>query len=281
MLFLVLSISCSVCIGLLLKQNEIEGRDRVVVVAANYIVATAVNCVMWGVEGFGSISGGAAGLGVLTGFQFVASFLLMMVCMGQVGVAITVSLTRIALVLPVVVSIVVYRESPSSWQIAGLLFVLGAFCLLGKAKVAGTAERKQNGVQWLLLGALFLCMGLNGVNLKVFQEQWGSGQLYGFLTVLFATAGVCSWVSLLVRKRRVLRGDFLRGLVVGVPNGLSSIFFVFALSRIAGTVAFAVNDVSVVIVSTFAAIVIWSEKPNRYGWAAIGLSAVSIGLMNI
>ena len=250
-------------------------------IAANYIVATAMNVCLWGNEGFGSISKLGIGLGMITGVVFVISFLLMMICMGRIGVAVTVSLTRLAVVLPVGASIVFYGERLGCVQFGGMLFAAGAFLLLGKAAAKEEIEGKRKLWDWLLLGGLFMCMGLNGVNLKVFEEHCDANQMHGFLAVLFATAGSVAWFFVIWRRENILWADFWRGLVLGVPNCLSSVFFLLALRSIAGVMAFPVNDVAVVVMSTLAAIIIWGEKPNRYGWAAVGLAVVAIILMNI
>jgi len=280
MVFLMLSILCSVIIGLMLKQSEINRGSRLVVISVNYIVAAGINAAMWGFTGFDGLDANAIILGAVTGLQFILSFYLMMRCMGSFGVAITVTVTRIAVVMPVIVSILFYNEQPSIWQIAGLALAITTFGLLGKAKSNNEATKERHLVSWVMFAGLFLCMGLNGVNLKIFDEHFAGEQTYGFLTVLFVASGIFSWGLLVRQKAKIKRSDISMGLLLGIPNGLSSIFFIFALKAIDGVVAFPVNDVSIVLVSTVAAMVLWKERLNRYGWIALSISVIAIVLMN-
>jgi len=101
------------------------------------------------------------------------------------------------------------------------------------------------------------------------------------LTILFGMALILSWVIVIAKKEQILGRDVCFGLILGVPNGLSSIFFILALHKLGGLMVFPVNDVGVVVFSSLAAMVIWREKLNQTGWVALAVAIVAIVLMNV
>jgi len=290
MLYLLLSISSSVIIALLLKYNETQERSRLVPLASNYITAMGITCYLWWHGGSDSLGSISVFLGIVTGIFFVVGFLLMMISIGRIGIAIPVSLMRLAVALPIVVSIVFYGETTSGMQILGLVLALICFLLFGRSasqeEASGVRVRDNVSVSsprggWLLLIGLFLCMGFGGISMKVRDEHCPIDQMHGFLTILFGMALILSWVIVIAKKEQILGRDVCFGLILGVPNGLSSIFFILALHKLGGFMVFPVNDVGVVVFSSLAAMVIWREKLNQTGWVALAVAIVAIVLMNL
>jgi drug/metabolite transporter (DMT)-like permease len=283
-LFLLLSILSSVIIANLLRFSEHRRVSRLVVIAANYITCT-VAAVAWGLGPGGlAMNAGAALLGIVTGVSFAMTFWLMIIAIGRVGISIPVSVTRLAVVLPIAVSLLVYHERPNAWQQGGLVLALAALVLFGRS--AGGGDGRTVVPRWqtaLLVAGLFVGMGINGVNMKVFEEDFSAdASLYAFLAFLFGTAMVLSWTLVLVRRReRVTRLAVGLGLLLGVPNLLSSVFFILALRYLPGMVVFPLNDVGIVIVSALTGVLFWREKLSPVTRLALAISLVAIALMNL
>ncbi len=279
--FLVLSIMSSVTIAVLLRFGESRGVTRLVVIAANYVVATGVSLVLWHGDGWIVPHPGALLLGALTGISFALTFLMLILAIGRVGIAIPVSITRLAVIIPVLASVLAYGESPTSLQMIGLVLALVALGFFGKAALTGQTVHVRLPVRnVLLMIGLFAGMGINELNMKVFKEMFPVDQMHGFLTVLFGTAMVFAWI-LVWRRRTVVRARDIRlGLALGVPNACASIFLILALDHLPGIVVFPVNDVCIVLLSTLAGILIWREMPTRWGWVGLSLAAGAIALIN-
>jgi len=282
-LFLILSILSSVIIANLLRFSEHRRSSRLVVIAANYITCTVASVIYGLATGGLSLSGGVAGLGILTGVSFALTFWLMIIAIGRVGIAIPVSVTRLAVVLPIAVSLVVYGERPNPWQQAGLVLALVALVLFGRSAGGDGRTVVPRWQTVLLVLGLFLGMGINGVNMKIFQEEFSiDASLYGFLAFLFGTAMLLSWVLVLTRRReRVTPFAVGLGLVLGLPNLLSSVFFILALRYLPGIVVFPLNDVGIVIVSALTGVLFWREKLALLTRLALVVSLAAIALMNL
>ena len=282
-LFLLLSISSSVIIANLLRYSEGRGASRRVVIAANYLVTFVGGGALWLATRTEALPGEAMILGAVTGITFVAAFLLMIVTIGRVGIAIPVSVTRLAVVSPVVVSIIAFGEKPDGFQYLGLALALAALVMLGWA--ARQEEYRppgsRSGSGWLLLW-LFVCMGINGVNLKIFEELFSvETHLYGFLTCLFGSAMIMAWITVFWRRKEPVRQfDFGMGLLLGIPNFLSSAFFILALRYLPGIVVFPANDVGIVLVSAATGVLFWKETLTWPVKMALLLAAVAIAILN-
>lgn len=281
-LFLISSMLCSVLIAMILKHNETRHGSRRVVIAANYIVACGYSLAQWGREGWPAVDGVTLLLGALGGAVFIGTFLLMTAAIGRVGIAIPVSVTRLAVVLPVAVSILFYREMPAVFHLAGFAAALGALALFGRAAAAGrpgSPRLSWSGV--LLTAGLFLAMGAVETLLKIFHERRVPAQKYGFVAIIFGTALLLGWLLILLRRELPSRADLALGLAMGLPNVLSTVFMLGALRYLPGMVAFPVNALGIVLLSTLAGAVIWGERPDRSGRLAIALALAAIVLINL
>ncbi len=281
-IFLSLSVASSVTIVLIMRVQERRRSERLVLLASNYIVAAGMNLGLWLFSGTQPVALPAIGQAVLTGIIFVMGFLLLMKAIGRIGVGISVAIMRMAILVPIIVSVLVYAEHPAPRQITGIILAFAAFILFSWiSNNSSSAHQVSRRTLILLPLALFLCMGFNETSMKIFSEHFPARQMPGFLAVLFGTAAVFSWLCVVWRRSSLRRVDIQAGLILGIPNSLSCIFFIQALHHLDGIVAFPVNGVAIVVVSTVVAIVLWREIPSRPGWLALILACAAIVLMNL
>ncbi len=297
-LALAAGVLCSVCIALLLRWAEHRQASRIVVIASNYVTTTVAGLLFWGTDGFPAIPLRVVVLGLLGGTVFIGTFLLMTAAIGKIGIAIPISVTRLSVVVPVLYSMAVYGERPGSLGFAGLALALAALALFGVASKkavartaaaghagAATLAKPKPGLQaWLSVVTLFLSMGAVEVVLKTYKEMHAPGEPYqpfGFLMVVFGSAVVIAWIWVAVRGARVRRRDVGAGLLLGIPNILSTYFMLLALRGLPGVVAFPVNSLSIIILGTLAGMAFWKEKPTAGVWFALGLAALAIAAVNL
>jgi len=280
LLFMSGSICCSVIISLILKFHETRKGSRLVALASNYIVATMINLVIWWRADFSALSYKIILLGIGVGGLFVFTFLIMMICIGRVGVAISVSTTRLAVILPISSAILFFKEEVSFFYIPGLILALVSFLLFGKAVAQQEVSGRRTWNRWLLI-SLFVSMGITGIAVQVFEKKFLVEQRSGFLALVFGVALVWAWFFVVYRREKIRRSDIKLGLLMGIPNGLSAVFFMSALRHLSDIVVFPVNDASIVVLSTLGAYLIWREKLNRTGWIALAVAVAAIALMNL
>src|SRR5436190_20283208 len=137
MLYLALHIAGNAAFALLVKMTRAYRFDYPVVGLANYATAAAVSLLALELAGLPSFDARAALFGLVNGVQYQVTYLLMYVLIGMAGIAVTSSFLRLAVAVPVLVSIGLWQEWPRPIQAAGLLLAGVALPLLGSSARRG------------------------------------------------------------------------------------------------------------------------------------------------
>lgn len=130
MFFLVLHIAGNAAFLLLVRAGRGRRFHYPLVGLTNYATAAALAAatLAWGAPSVPDAR--AAAFGALNGAQYQVTYVLMYVLLGLLGVAVTTSLLRLSVVVPVLASISLWGEWPTPAQGAGLLLAAGALPLL-------------------------------------------------------------------------------------------------------------------------------------------------------
>ena len=170
MIWLLPAALCSVSIALILKQSEAEGRDRLLLVGANYITASLL-AFLFILPNMTAPNGTTLLLGAVTGIDYVLGFLVLAAGIARGPLAVPVTVMRLSVAVPIVVSIALWAERPGGFQWAGLAIGAAAILLFGYSLSGGRGRRSGGGGgYWMLIVALFLVMGAGDVLLKAFAE---------------------------------------------------------------------------------------------------------------
>ncbi|MDQ3700474.1 MAG: hypothetical protein M3442_06080 [Chloroflexota bacterium] len=130
MFFLVLHIAGNAAFLLLVRAGRGRRFSYPLVGLTNYATAAALAAaaLAWGAPTVPDPR--AAAFGALNGAQYQVTYVLMYVLLGLLGVAVTTSLLRLSVVVPVLASITLWGEWPTPAQGVGLLLAAGALPLL-------------------------------------------------------------------------------------------------------------------------------------------------------
>lgn len=264
-LFLILSLASSLTIAIILRYSEGKARDRTVVIASNYIVASALG---FALSADHHASPGVYGLGIVMGLFFFIGFMLFSKAIKFAGLAGAVTMGRISLAIPVAFSIFLWGENPSVWDFVGLALIF---------LIILSWEGKIGTISPILL-SLFIIFGLLDAALKFFKLTFPAMDEGFFLVILFFSAIIWSWGYILWTKRIVTTRDVVTGLLLGVPNFFSSYCLLRALIDIPGYVAFPFVNIGIIILSAVSGFVLFKERltPKRIGLIMLGIVAVTI-----
>jgi drug/metabolite transporter (DMT)-like permease len=283
MFALLIRVLFSVAFATLVKTFVQQGRQRSVVLAGNYFMAALISGGIWLAERE-SVHVSPTHtilLGAINGALFVGGFLLNMQTMHKHGMAVTVSLIRLSVALPVLASILFFGERLTRLNLlAVFLSAVAVLLLAGKGEGAGELSRFRQ--RWVALASpigLFLCNGVGDIVLKLFEQTAATKDRGFFLCTIFTAAFLLSAAVVLVRRVRPRPGDVLAGLGLGIPNQFANLFMVIALQTVPAAIAFPIANISVMILSTFVGVVIWREKLGRRGWLGILLALVAVALL--
>jgi drug/metabolite transporter (DMT)-like permease len=139
MVFLALHIAGNAAFLLLVRVGRGRRFDYPVVGLANYATAAALAAaaLAWQAPPFPDAR--AAAFGAANGAQYQVTYVLMYALYGLLGVAVTTSLLRLSVVVPVLASVALWGEWPTPVQGAGLLLAAAALPLLSAPARPGGA----------------------------------------------------------------------------------------------------------------------------------------------
>ncbi len=271
MIYLLLSVLSSVLIGnLLMVFNQKKGADIVAIFLGNYFVASLFSLSN---ANLGNCEIGALELGfaILAGFLFLYNFYLYSINIKVNGLSLSAGVMRSAVLIPIMISIFVFYEKLSIEVGLGIAIVLASFWLLsGKSKLGNLI--------WLL--ALFLITGGTDLTMKVISE-FGRLDQNLYLFFLFSAAFVFTLFWIILQKRPFDNRSILYGFALGIPNQLSSLFFLRGLGTVPASIAFPLVASGVVMISIICDVLFWKRRFVLRQRIAFALLVSGIILINV
>ena len=224
-------------------------------------------------------------LGVLAGMLafFATMTFFLHITKGQLSASWTVISLSVA--FPVLASIFAWKEIPSPGQIVGLALIVVALVLFGHHESGNGSrgerekDRRVAGMSFILLMVAFVLTGFISIlNKALVQMNLGDFRDM-YLLGYFGAPTIAGVLLLLAKRDGGDKTDKRVGLVMGMGGALSTVFFLIALQRLPGIVAFPVRSLGNLIVTAIVSIIAWREELSRSQWLGIVLSLVAIWLI--
>ena len=155
MLYLVLAILSSSAISVAMRISSDKVTEKFSMLAINYLVcailgAAYANFNLWmpEAEGFSLM----VGLGAISGALYLGGFVMMQVNLGKNGIVLTSVFMTLGLLVPIAMSLLIFKETPGWMQVAGFAIAIAASVLINLKK---DSEAKGFGIGLFLM--LLLC----------------------------------------------------------------------------------------------------------------------------
>lgn len=276
MVFLIISIFCSVAVSVLLK---VARRHNVVIeeaIAVNYIVAAAL-CAYVLRPNIGQWQHYAQQwpLFLLLGVLLPSVFVIMARAVQSAGIVKADAAQRLSLFLPIVAAFVLFGEELSVNKIVGIVLAFLALLALLYKENGRSQSRHTAGAAWWLLG---VWLGYGVIDI-LFKQLAKSGQaLAPTLLVAFVLAAVLIWAYLLFKKTRFHAASVLAGLVLGGLNFANILYYIRAHQAFAHnpTLVFAGMNLGVISLATVVGAVLFKEKIHGINAAGIALALMAV-----
>ncbi len=279
MLPLLLTILCSTSIALILKYSDTKKGNPVLLLCANYFSAAIISFIL-------IISGKSTAystetflFGVVLGLLFFAGFFVFAMAISKTGASLSAVSSRLSVIIPVGLSIIIYNEVPSTFQSAGIILALITI-LLFYFSIRKFSSGSFNKTDYMYLVLLLAAIGLNDFCLKIFQNWRPADEKNFFIFIIFSFAFIYSFSYVLLKKIRIDYRTVSTGLLLGIPNVFSSYFMLDALNSLPAVIVYPSINIGIIVLTTFAAFLIWKEKLNVYGWWAMGSGIAAIYLLS-
>jgi len=296
-IYLILAILCSSSIAMIFKISEGQNLNRLAVTSFNYLCASLVALFMLLVDfpelgvGGGSFESvvlknetlfslnssvfWGISVGVFAGVFFFLSFLFYQKSVRESGMSLSGAFGKLGILIPMLFSLVIWREYPRILQWTGIAMALLSILLLN-----WPFGRSGNGVKVSLI-LLFVSGGLAEFTNKLFQNYTVPGYKNVFLLSVFSSAFLISFLVLSKSRTQFKKREVLTGFLVGLPNLFSSFFLIAALESIKGSVAFPVYSAGSVALISFGGFVVFGEKLRRLEVFALAMVLLSLIMVNL
>ncbi|WP_443939134.1 EamA family transporter [Pedobacter sp. MW01-1-1] len=283
MLFIVLSVICSVTVAILLKLAKRYQINIIQAVTLNYLTALLL-CFAFFRPTYAAIQSDApwlvyGGLGIL----LPSIFLVLAASVKNVGIVKTDIAQRLSLFIPILAAYFIFQEDLNRYKITGL--VIGFAAILFTFLRKSTTEQSKNQ-NWLYLLAVFFGFGL----IDVLFKQIALYKAVPYTTSLSLVFGLSLVVSIAIMAIKLLQGkaklqlvNIACGVVLGLFNFGNILFYLKAHQAMAKnpSTVFAAMNLGVIVVGSLIGIFIFKEKLSKLNYVGLVLALVAVVLITL
>lgn len=295
MVYLVLAIACSSVLSIIMRVSKSKVRGNVSMLAINYLMCLILAGFFMGSStfsgdagilaagisgGFGSIFPSVEGigmtalLGAFNGILYLSGFLLLQFNIRKNGVVLSTTFMKLGLLVPIVLSVLWFKEMPKLSQWIGFGLALIAIIIINYEKENTVVEFKAGLLILLLVG------GITDAMAKIYDTYGKADLSEQFLFYTFTAAVILCFVLAFYKKERPGVMEVMFGLLIGIPNYFSARFLLKAVENLPAVIAYPTYSVATIIVVTLAGCCIFKEKLGRKQWLGMAVILVALVLLN-
>jgi len=277
MFYLALAIAISAMVSIVMRVSTGKVTGNLSMLAVNYLMCLFLSFLHTGPGNLLSQLPGmplTLGMGLFNGILYLSGFVLLQISMRKNGVVLSSTFMKLGLLVPMVASVLLFREVPGALQIFGFCLALAAIVLINYEK--GAAKKGS-----VLLPVLLLVVGVGDTMSKIFEVYGNEALSSHFLLFTFASAFVCSVLMVLLKKEKLTKAELFYGLLIGVPNFYSAKFLLMALGHLPAILVYPCFSAGSLLLVTLTGVLAFREKLKLRQWLALGMILVSLILLNM
>ena len=278
MLFLILSILCSVIVGVIFKVSRKYTISTTQIVAWNYVFALLL-CYFFFSPDLSAINTAAPWeIYVPIGILLPTIFLFLAASIKHMGIVKTDAAQRLSLFIPLLAAWLLFNEEFNSLKLIAFIIALPALLLILSKK----SDNLNN--KWIYPAVVLVGFGA----IDILFKQIALATSLPFTTSLFIVFGISFIIILAValyeiilKKTPFKSNNLLFGALVGLFNFGNILFYLKAHQAFAKnpSTVFAAMNMGVIIIGSIVGIVIFKEKVSRYNYFGLLLAIVAIVLI--
>ena len=226
------------------------------------------------------------GWAMIMGVMFVSIFNIVAITAQKNGVAVASVANKLSLIIPVILSVYLYKETVAGWKAVGVGLALVAVVLTCYTKTEKGHTGQKNKWVYLLPLVLFISSGLldaliNHVQLTYVTTENNNDYLVSSFFSAATIGSLLLLIQLIRRKQVFVWKNLLAGMLIGIPNYFSIWCLVHFLqeSPWQTSASIPVNNMGIVLFSAVVAWILFKERLTKINWLGILLSLVAIYLI--
>ena len=284
MLYLLLAIVSSTLITLFMRLGEGKIRNNMAMFTVNYLICVVMSRISMGKMDLFTNAEGirvAVGLGLFSGIMYLVSFVFMQWNMRKNGVVLTSTFTKLGVLVPTIMAIVVFREQPKLMQTLGIILAIAAIIIIhfdkendGAAKAVGGSFKI-----WLLLQ--LLVSGFTDSLANIYDKAGSAALKDHYLFYTFLAALALAVIMTFQKKVKISMWDLIFGFIIGIPNYFSASFLLLALQSVPAIITYPVYSVGTIVAITAGSVVLFKEQISSRKRVALLIVMLALVLLNI
>lgn len=282
MIWLTLALLTSTLIMVNFKLYPRFGIASLQAIATNYLVAFICGWLTLNTESPASfVSHDWFPLSIASGTLLILVFFVFASSSAKVGIAITSVSSKMSVLIPVTLGFLVFGDNPDWIKLIGIALAIPSFWLIFKRNDRVNFK----GIVIILPLLLFFGNGINDTLLKTAQFNYlkADTDMVRYLTSAFAVAffiGVVLVIIVSIHQKQPLRWkNIFAGILLGLLNWYSTLFFLKGLAEVDVTVFIPVFNVGIVCLGAITGLVLFREKLGKWNILGLFLAVVAILLI--
>ena len=278
MLFLILSILCSVTVGVIFKLSRNYTISVIQIVTWNYLFALVL-CFFAFSPDLNAIDRTAPwSIYITLGILMPSIFIFLAASIKHMGIVKTDAAQRLSLFIPLLAAWLIFNEDFNLLKITAFLIGFPALLLILSKPVTNKSNK------WMYPAAVLVGFGVIDILFKQIA-LYTSLPFTSSLFVIFVIALMLMIVAILydvtVRKTRLRAINILFGGLVGAFNFGNILFYLKSHQAFADnpSTVFAAMNMGVIILGSLLGILVFKEKVSKRNYIGLGLALVSIVLI--
>ena len=275
MLFLILSILCSVIVGVIFKITRKYNSNPSQIVAFNYVTALIL-CYFTFTPNLTEVNTNAPwNIYIAIGVVLPILFLFLVASIKHMGIVKTDAAQRLSLFIPILAAWFIFKEEFNAYKVIGL--VIGFLALLFiLRKQSENADNK-----WIYPAVVLIGFGIIDILFKqiaLYTTLPYPTSLFVVFCIALAVAILISVYELGIKNVKLEPKNILFGALVGIFNFGNILFYLKAHKAFAEnpSTVFAGMNMGVIILGSVIGLLFFKEKLSKINFIGIFLALISI-----
>ncbi|ASU34877.1 transporter [Mucilaginibacter xinganensis] len=279
MLYVFLSICCSVFVSIMLKLAKRYHIDVYQAITWNYSIAIVLTWLFLKPQ-LNNIGNAPFYLYGLLGLLLPILFVILGASVKTTGIVRTDAAQRLSLFIPVAAAFLFFNETPDVTRVAGLIIGLAAIiCLIPWQKQSRPDKAFNNS--WIYLVIVFFGMGVIDILFKqvALVKQISTGtSLFIVYSLAFVVAIIGLFYQVINKTMRFSWPHIFIGWVLGIANFGNILFYIKAHQTLSKnpSIVFSSMNIGVIIFGTLLGFFVFREKLSALNKAGILLAIIAI-----
>ncbi|QKJ29818.1 EamA/RhaT family transporter [Mucilaginibacter mali] len=279
MIYVLLSVCCSVIVSVLLKLAKRYSIDIFQAITWNYSMAMILTWLIYRPV-LNNVQGAPVSIYGSLAVLLPSLFVVIGMAVKTAGIARTDVAQRLSLFISLTAAFLLFNEAFTAWKFAGLIVGFAAIlCAIPWSKQTG--DRDNNGSAWIYLLVVFVGFGVIDILFKQMATFKGVpfpvSLFFAYLGSFVLSLIVLAWMVFTGRLKSPLRHIFF-GWVLGVANFGNILFYLKAHQALSAnpSTVFSAMNIGVITLGTIIGMVVFKEKLTTLNKIGIVLAIIAI-----